>query len=166
MLVWPTLGAIIDMTHGYHSVLFMCIWVFRAHLHCLHRQDKAKEPAGTKNILKVGSPGAAVLHKLPPLHLTPGLSSGHQQHLLATEACTHQADAQPDVQHQHQEELQARDRSWSGNNEWIPQQVIYLKWSSRLGAVKQTHPWRSNQWRGAEELGRSAGSQRRWSTPL
>ncbi len=87
----------------------MCVCVFR--LHRLHRQDKAKDPAGTKNVLEVGSPGAAVLHQLPPLHLTPGLSPGHQQHLLAAEACADQADAQPHVQHQHQEQLQARDCS-------------------------------------------------------
>lgn len=85
----------------------MSICVFRAHLHCLHRHDKAKDPAGTKHILKVASPGAAVFHELPPLHLTPGLSPGHQQHLLATETCTDQADAQPHIQHQDQEQLQA-----------------------------------------------------------
>lgn len=92
---------------GYHSVLFLCVCVFRAHFHCLHRQDKAKDPAGTKNILKVGSPGALVVHELPPLHLTPGLSPGDQQHLLAAETCTDQADAKPHIEHQHQEQLQA-----------------------------------------------------------
>lgn len=75
------------------SVLFKCICVFRAQLHCLHRQDKAEDPAGPKNIREVRSPGAAVLHKLPSLHLTPGLSPGHQQHLLAAEACRNQTDA-------------------------------------------------------------------------
>lgn len=96
-----------DMTCGYCSVLFMCVSVFRPRLHCLHRQDEAEDPTGTKNILKVGLPGAPVLLKLPPLHLTPGLSASHQQHLLAAEPGTDQADAEPHVQHQHQEQLQA-----------------------------------------------------------
>lgn len=39
--------------------------------------------------------------------------------------------------------------------------LIGSKWKSWT-----THPWRSNQWRGGGGWGRSAGSQRRWSTPL
>ena len=97
------LGAI-DKTCGYHSVLLLCVCVFfRARLSCLHGQDKAKDPAGAEHILEVVSPGAAVLHELSPLHLTPGLSPRHQQHLLAAEACADQADAQPHIEHQHQE---------------------------------------------------------------
>lgn len=91
----------------YCSVLFLCVCVFRACLHRLHGQDEAEDPAGTKNILKVGLPGALILLKLAPHHLTPGLPTGHQQHLLAAEACADQADAKPHVQHQDQEQLQA-----------------------------------------------------------
>lgn len=97
----------IDMSRGRHSVLFLCICVFRARLHRLHGQDQAEDPAGAKNIFKVGLPGASVLLKLPPLHLAPGLSASHQKHLLAAETCTDQANAKPHVQHQHQEQLQA-----------------------------------------------------------
>lgn len=85
----------------------MGICVFRARLYCLHRQYKTKHPVGAKDVLEVSSPGVAILCKLPSLHLTPCLPPGHQQHLLTTETCTHQTDAQPHVQHQHQEQLQA-----------------------------------------------------------
>lgn len=97
----------------------MCIWVFRARLRCLHGQDEAEDPAGTEHILEVASPRAAVVHELAPLHLTPGPSPGHQQHLLATEARADQADAQPHIEHQHQEQLQARDCScvWGGGGD-------------------------------------------------
>lgn len=105
------------MNVGPHSVMFMSSPVFSACLHCLHRQDEPQGPTGTEHISKVGRPGAATLHELPPLHLTPRLSPGHQQDLLAAEACTHQADAQPHVKHQHQEQLQAGDHSWWGKGE-------------------------------------------------
>lgn len=99
-------GAIVTIC-GFSSVLLMCVCVFRAHLHCLHGQYKAKDPVGTKNIREVSSPGVVTLRKLPSLHLTPRLPPGNQQHLLTAEACTHQTDAQPHVEHQHQEQLQA-----------------------------------------------------------
>lgn len=99
------------LSRGHHSVLFLHICVFRARLHRLHGQDQAEDPTVTKNIFEVGLPGASVLLKLPPLHLTPGLSTGHQKHLLAAETGTDQADAEPHIQHQHQEQLQAWDCS-------------------------------------------------------
>lgn len=95
------------MTFPCPSVLFL----LRARLHRLHGEDEAEDPAGAENVFEVVLPGALDLLQPPLLHLTPGLPTGHQQNLLAAEAGADQTNAEPHVQHQHQEELQARDRS-------------------------------------------------------
>ena len=87
-----------------------------ARLHRPHGPDESKAPARTENVAEVASPGAAALNQRASLQLTPGLSAGHQQHLLAAEARTHQSYAEPNVEHDDQEQLQPRDASWWGEN--------------------------------------------------
>lgn len=78
-------------------------------LHSLDRQEEAQHPAAPEDVAQVDPPGALALYQLPPPQLAPGLAPGHQQHLLQAEAGACEADAQPHVQHQHQEELEARN---------------------------------------------------------
>lgn len=103
-------GAVcVGCTHTHTGILFLFLPTV-ATLHILHRDEKSKQPLLAKDFLQVVPPGpGSHQHSLP--HLVPRLPAQDQQQLVAAEAGASQSNPKPEVEHEDDKHLRAKESS-------------------------------------------------------
>lgn len=102
-------GVCMGYTHTFPRILFLFLPT-AVTSHVQHRDEKSKQPPLAKDLLQVLPPGPGSYHHPLP-HLVPRLPTKDQQHLVAAEASAGQSNPKPEVEHEDDKHLRAKESS-------------------------------------------------------